>query len=1025
MKTKWPCALIILLLLSTVFVSKPFLADAAALEWEQVDSPGMADNIVTSPSEVSDIAIGQNGVLYAIDSENSEVYRSLDAGMSWEKISSALSEAGADLPACKIAVAPDNEGIVAAVTDSGSAVYVSLDGGESWEDSNVPGLTGNIQAIAISDRYTEDGKPYREIAVGTAEWGDGSTTGQLWVLHGGSMWTSWENQNLAIDPSHIDPSPLIGAEISAIAYSPDYQNDRTFIVVASTAGDVAAPYQQRTWLCLGERDTDNDSTSWDSFDDYPLELATAGDGAGIAPINSSLALPSDYSSKDEASRSLFVSYDCEPDAGDDIYLIDEDATNRLDADGGTDIDIASISYHGTLNSGTLLAGDVAPVTATFPVQVRRTEEPFDQHPKWYTASVPPTGPGNALVSWNPDGSIAYCGTSQSPGDALDESAVSASLDGDNWCQLGLIDTVIELVDIAPAPDAESLLITTCSHSGPEGIWRSAGNKIGKYWERLLVMDTDTNAVIVRLSSSYSDDSTIYVAEAGGNLMAVSYNRGNTWQWRRALGPVIDMVVSDEDTVYIALPDGYISKTTDGGWDWQDPVDTGLSEINMLAIAGKDTLLVGGRDGEVAYSTDGGDNFTQIPEAIDGGDIQVIADVNFEENGIIYAASNTADSGLWRWTIGTSARWRQLDETITAQENGQSIAGLATGSEGTLYALGSEPASASSGGLTRSLNPFTPVLHEVEFDWVNYGLPEGTAFEPTTVLPNSLPYLKLSQNAEQNELWSIDTANQVIYLFQDTMCKFGPSLDAPEDEAVIPTDSCSHCNVSNLFLHWTELSEATAYQASISLDSDACQILWSGSTDDTCITVADSATMPELTCGITCYWRVRATEPMKSPWSNVWSFTPALMSSSAGQVSPSPGATGIALNPVFTWDSVANASSYEFILSKDSGFSDVVVALTGNDALPTVAWGCDRELDYSTSYFWKVRAINANSYGDWVTNVFTTEAGNSTLPALQSPPTSSPPPGQTPLIPSQLLWAMVSIVVVLVTALLVLIIRTRA
>ena len=1019
MKTKWPCALIILILLSTVFVAEPFRADAAALEWEQVDSPGMADNIVVSPSEVSDIAIGQNGILYAIDSENSQVYRSLDAGMSWEEISSALSKAGADLPASKITVAPDNEGIVATVTDSGSAVYISLDGGMSWEDSNVPTFAANIQAIAISARYTEDGKPYREIAVGTAEWGDGSTTGQLWVLQGGSMWASWENQNLAIDPLHI------GAEISALAYSPDYQHDRTLIVVASTAGDVAASYQERTWLCPGERDTDDDSTSWDSFDDYPLEIATAGDGVGIAPINSSLALPSDYSSKDESSRRLFVSYDREPDAGDDIYLIDEDTTHRLDANGGAAIDIASISYHGTINSGTLLAGDADPVGATSTVQVRRTEEPFDQHPKWYTASVPPTGPGNALVSWNPDGTIAYCGTSQSPGDALDESAVSASLDGDNWCQLGLIDTVIELADIAPAPDAESLLITTCSLSGPEGIWRSTGDKIGRYWERVLTMDTDTNAVIVRLSSSYSDDSTIYAVEAGGNLMAVSYNRGNTWQWCRAPGPVIDMVVSDEETVYIALPDGYISKTTDSGWDWQDPVDTGLSEINMLAIAEKETLLVGGRDGEVAYSSDGGDNFTQIPEAIDGGDIQVIADVNFEENDIIYAASNTPDSGLWRWTIGASARWRQLDEAITAQENGQSIAGLATGSEGTLYALGSEPASDSSGGVTRSLNPFTPVLHEVEFDWVNYGLPAGAAFEPTTVLPNSLPYLKASQNAEQNELWSIDTANQAIYRFQDTMCKFGPSLDTPEDEAIIPTDSCSHCYVTNLFLHWTELSEAMAYQATISLDSDACQILWSGSTDDISIMATDSATMPKLTSGITCYWRVRAIEPMKSPWSDIWSFTPALMSSSVGQASPAPGATSISVNPVFTWDSVAKATSYEFILSKDSEFTDVIIALTENNALPTTAWGCDRELDYSTTYFWKVRAINANIYGDWATNVFTTEADDSTLPTLQSPPSSSPSPGQPSLISSHLLWAMVGIVVALAAALLVLLIRARA
>ena len=1020
MKTKWSCALIALLLLSTVFVSAPLQADAAALEWEQVDSPGMADNIVVSPSEVSDIAIGQNGILYAIDSENSQVYRSLDAGMSWEEISSALSEAGADLPACKIAVAPDNEGIVATVTDSGSAVYISLDGGMSWDDTNVPTLTGNIQALAISAKYTEDGKSYREIAVGTAEWGDDSTTGQLWVLQGGSMWASWENQNLV-----IDPSPIIGAEISAIAYSPDYQHDRTLIVVASTAGDVAAPYQERTWLCLGERDTDDDSTSWDSFDDYPLEIATAGDGAGIVPINSSLALPSDYSSEDESSRRLFISYDREPDAGDDIYLIDEDTTHRLDANGGADINIASISYHGTTNSGMLLAGDAGSVTATFTVQVRRTEEPFDQHPKWYTASVPPTGPGNAMVSWNPDGTIAYCGTSQSPGKALDESAVSASLDGDKWRQMGLIDTAFQLADIAVTPDSEFLFVTSSSTFGPEGVWRSFSDPLGESWERVLTMDTDTNAVIVRLSAGYSDDSTIYVAEAGGNLMAVSYNRGNTWQWCRAPGPVIDMVVSDEETVYIALADGYISKTTDGGWDWQDPVDTGLSEINMLAIAEKETILVGGRNGEVAYSTDGGDNFTQIAEAIGGDDVQVVADVNFEENGIIYAASNTPDSGLWRWTIGASTRWQQIDKAITAQENGQSIAGLAVGSEGTLYALRSEPASDSSGGVTRSLNPFAPVLNEVEFDLVDYGLPAGTAFEPTTVFPNSLPYLKLSENVEQNELWSIDTANQTIYRFQDTLCKLGPSLDAPEDGAIISTDSCSHCYVTNLFLHWTELSETRTYQATISLDSDVCQILWSGSTDDICIMATDSATMPKLTSGITCYWRVRAIEPINSPWSDTWSFTPALMSPSVGQASPAPGATSISVNPVFTWDSVAKATSYEFILSKDSEFTDVIIALTENNALPTVAWGCDRELDYSTTYFWKVRAINANSYGEWAISVFTTEADDSTLPTLQSPPASSPSPGQTSLISAHLLWAMVGIVVALAAALLVLIIRTRA
>ncbi|MCK4723597.1 MAG: PQQ-like beta-propeller repeat protein, partial [Dehalococcoidia bacterium] len=609
-------------------------------------------------------------------------------GRRWEEISSALSKAGADLPAIKIAVAPDNEGIVATVTDSGSAVYISLDGGMSWDDANVPTLTGNIQTIAISAKYTEDGRSYREIAVGTAEWGDDSTTGQLWVLQGSSMWASWENQGLAIDPLHI------GAEISAIAYSPDYQHDRTLIVVASTAGDVAAPYQERTWLCLGERDTEDGGTSWDSFDDYPLEIATAGDGAGIVPINSSLALPSDYSSEDESSRRLFISYDREPDAGDDIYLIDEDTTHRLDANGGADINIASISYHGTTNSGMLLAGDAGPVTATFTVQVRRTEEPFDQYPKWYTASVPPTGPGNAMVSWNPDGTIAYCGTSQSPGKALDESAVSASLDGDKWRQMGLMDTAFQLADIAVTPDSEFLFVTSSSTFGPEGVWRSFSDPLGESWERVLTMDTDTNAVIVRLSAGYSDDSTIYVAEAGGNLMAVSYNRGNTWQWCRAPGPVIDMVVSDEETVYIALADGYISKTTDGGWRWDDPVETTLTDINMLAVVDDNTILVGGRNGDVAYSADGGESFIGIREVLGSGegDVQVVADADFSENGIIYAATNRPDEGLWRWTIGVSDEWEQLDEDITELEQGQCISGLAVGPEGTLYALRLEPTS---------------------------------------------------------------------------------------------------------------------------------------------------------------------------------------------------------------------------------------------------------------------------------------------------------------------------------------------
>jgi len=1020
MKTKWPCALITLLLLSIVFVPEPLRADTAALEWDEVDTPGMADNIVVSPSEVSDIAVGRNSVLYAIDSENSQVYRSLDAGISWEDIATHLINAGAKLPANKIAVAPDNEGIVAAVTDDGSVVYVSLDGGMSWDDANMPALTGNIQALAISAKYTEDGRSYREIAVGTAEWGDDSTIGQLWVLQGSSMWASWENQDLAIDPSHT------GAEISALAYSPDYQHDRTLVVVASTAGDVSASFQYRTWFCLGERDTKDGGTSWDSFDDYPLEIAAAGDAADVAFINSSLALPSDYSSEDESSRRLLISYDRKPDAGDDVYLIDEDTPYRLDANGGADINIASISYHGTTNSGTLLAGDADPVATTLTVQVRRTEEPFDQYPKWCRASVPPTGPGNAVVSWNPDGTIAYCGTSQSPGEALDESAVSASLDGNKWRQMGLIDTAFQLADIAVTPDSEFLFVTSSSTFGPEGVWRSFSDLLGESWERVLTMDTDTNAVIVRLSSDYDDDHTLYAAELGGEQIAVSHNQGRTWEWcRRPPGLVVDLAVEDEDTVYAALPGGAITKSTDGGWRWDDPIETSLSGINMLTIANGGTILVGGRNGDVAYSTDGGESFTEISEALGSGegDVQVVADANFPENGITYAATNLPDEGLWRYTIGVSDEWEQLDKDITELAERQRISGLAAGPEGTLYALRLEPASDTTGGMTRWLYPSCPRCTDFEYDFINFSLPNDVSFDPTAVFPNTVSYIQLSWDPDETQVWSIDTTEQRIYRFRDTLCKRGPDLESPEDAAVIPLGPCPCDRPPSLTLDWEELSDVTEYEIAVYLRQDPAIQVWSGHSSYNGIIATSGDDPASLSSGTTYYWKVRSDEPIKSSWSEMSSFALALVEISG--LYPTPGATGVPVRPVCTWDSAGQNTSYEFVLARDNQFTNVLVSMTGMNALTSTSWSCDRELDYSTIYFWKVRPVSSSSQGGWVTGVFTTEAAPQTPdPAAQTPVTAQAPPSPASSIPPYLLWIMVGIGIALVVSLLVLIVRTR-
>ena len=65
-------------LLSAWLVPSPVQAGSNALEWREIEKPGEDGNLVVSPSEVSEIAVGRDDVIYAVDSENSKVYRSLN-----------------------------------------------------------------------------------------------------------------------------------------------------------------------------------------------------------------------------------------------------------------------------------------------------------------------------------------------------------------------------------------------------------------------------------------------------------------------------------------------------------------------------------------------------------------------------------------------------------------------------------------------------------------------------------------------------------------------------------------------------------------------------------------------------------------------------------------------------------------------------------------------------------------------------------------------------------------------------------
>lgn len=1001
-----------------------------ALRWEPLDALGSSGNIIVNPSEVSAIAAGPSGILYAIDIPNSKLYRSWNSGVEWEDISFTLSGAGAVLPATLIATAPDMTGLLCAVTDGGTKVYLSGNGGASWTSLLTPPLTGTIQAITMSRKYIDGDTTYVEIAIGTAIWGNATTDGQLYIIRIGNPFATWANQNLTVDGT------LIGGEISAIAYSPGYANDRTITVVASTNGDTAPAFASKTWLCIGTRDTTTNTTTWNTpVAGYPVEVGTvgspsSGDAPGVTRLLSFLKLPSDFSISTPATLKAFVSYDRQPNANDDVYRIANTTVTRLNANGGAVIDIASLDYSGSATSGKLIAGDRDPIAGTIYTQVRWSTDPMSAAPTWLTPSQPPTGPGNARVMWG-SGNVAYCGTGQSPAAATDESAFSRTSDGgDTWDQLSLIDTRINYLDIAIAATPRSVFVATTNGLGIESIWRAAGEPFGRFWERIYTFNAASNQVIVRLSPGYATDYTLYIAEVGGTQMAVSHTRGNTWQLRRAPAAVVDIAVVSSDVLYTGLPGGMVARSNAGALYWEPSIMTGLPAINMLALTPDGTtLLVGGRSGDAAYSTDGGKNFT-VMEPAGIGLVQIAADSNYTTNKTVYAGNGNR---LLRNSIGSGQAWTTI-LTTTASRRFTGLASI----DGVLYGAWWDPVTAGSGA-ERSL---APLARQTEWDTLN----DGSTAARFDAAPQSLRLLKL---ADRISLWAINTAGQTIMTYGDTLAEVRPVITVPSITIPtnVPSNPVSGGN-QQFSIRWTPISESSEYEVEIYADPNLSDLVISAPV----IPPATGYRPPDpgspawlinagvLASGRDYYVRLRVLNEfnnimVRSPWSETVKFTVMagipVSSTQIGPATTAPpqNASGVTGRPGFTWTSVSNATRYEIQLAHDASFSRTV---SGTPAVVSnTAWQPADDLTPGTVYFWRVRAV-APAPGEWSrTAIFTTAPAPAPSQTVVNPLTPQPPVSvtvQSPASPETVLapvvYGIIGMLAVIVSGLIVLALSTR-
>jgi len=994
-KQRRPLALALILLLSLLGSTIPTQATATpdVVEWSTVGIPtdGKPGNwVLADGSDVQHLTMAIDGTIYAYANPSGTSYTlfKTDDGFSWSHTSKVTDDI------VDIATSPDDADVIYYATSS--CVYRSTDAGSSFTPlASNPGGAGsdNIEITAI-DVVPLDNDYI--IAVGTKDT-DSLEYGGVYILEEDKPFATWIDTDLG------------SYDVYAVAFSPNFASDQQIVAVVTDEVDTLVT-------------TNIDGDGWGQ---------TVGDAiiSGVTLNSAAIAFPSDYDSDvTTGDYAQFVAIDAGGDSG-DVYMIEgveaPDLSEATDLDIGADygvdsVDVTSLAVTGNITSAYLLAG------ATSSAQVYYST---NGGTSWATSSKPPTGDSKTYVLMAADFAHhgkAYAATSGN------ESAFSYTTDGGvTWNQVGLIDTDISnIIDLAVSPNySQDNTLFMLTWGGEHSLWRSLNG--GEGWERLyssVLADVDS-IDLVKLSPQYNNDSqVVFIAGSSHGSPAIWKSNDNGQSFsspRLTRDPItgtpftIDTwAVASDKTLFIGSYDGgngLVYRTTRSGLSYSTAAVAGSQSLNSIALSPDynqdETILIGNTNGWVYWSSDNGSSFEPLPQEATSppftGSITVAFDPEYSENNTIYAASDTADKGIYRFIIGDSTSWEKIDSTLPA---GGMIGQLIISADGTLYATNFK----ADGGIERSLNP-TYSLGPT-FETVTRGLDAGA----------TLTGLWL----HHNQLWSIDTTNTSLMTYTDSLT-LPVTLTSPQDKAQGIGTMINH-TISQVSLDWETAEGATKYRWQLDHDTDFSSVP-AGFEDST---KASQAKLPALEPATTYYWRVRATEPVLSPWSSKWSFTTSLGSETIAPklYSPEAGASNVELKPVFQWSTIAGADSYELLVSTDASLGNPLIAKVGAYALGTTAWQCDLILNYNTTYYWKVRARSSDSYSAWsAVSAFTTKplppaSTASTQPPPASPP--SPPPAPPPAQPTTPDWVfymmgfMGFIVIVLLATILVLVIRQR-
>ncbi|MEA3450296.1 MAG: T9SS type A sorting domain-containing protein, partial [Bacteroidota bacterium] len=236
------------------------------------------------------------------------------------------------------------------------------------------------------------------------------------------------------------------------------------------------------------------------------------------------------------------------------------------------------------------------------------------------------------------------------------------------------------------------------------------------------------------------------------------------------------------------------------------------------------------------------------------------------------------------------------------------------------------------------------LQQFSKEYIGWSNSNSDTYQHTGVLDENTIYFwrVRARNTVDTCAWTtrwFSTGNEPLELPET------PTLINPENEAIYQS--------TDITFDWEDAANATEYIIEYADNSE-----FNSSTQNT--SAVSEYPVAGLTLDQTYYWRVYATDGTNiSEWSEVWSFTTGIEPLSIPiLISPVNGAVEQLTELTLDWNTVTNATSYEYQYSTDNTFSTYENGTTSNTETDISG------LEYETVYFWRVYATDGTNISEW-------------------------------------------------------------